>query len=197
MFPIVVAAAAVTAAEPVNLLSWFSDVQWEMLVSRKYGHAVEFIRVTVSPEGAPLNCTVEATSGVPALDKLTCEAVIKHGSFRPARLPDGRPTYGVYRQSVVWADLPAFEYTKPVDIEIQVDRLPNGLKNPVSFALEFMVDAAGKRSSCQPVSKRMHKDLATIACQQILNAYPAPPAIGSAGDPVESIQTAFVSFVEP
>jgi TonB family protein len=148
-------------------------------------------RVTVTPEGRVQDCTIETTSGVPELDKLTCERVMQRARFRPAKWPDGTPAYDVYRRSVLWADLAAFKYSNPVDVEIKVSRMPKGVRAPVNLA----VDANGRRSSCEAPDRAAHPTLVSLACQQILANYPAIPARNEAGVKVPSIQNATVSFV--
>jgi TonB family protein len=187
-------AAHLVAAQPIEPIDWFSDLQWERLVSQKGGHATNLVRVVVTPQGKPDDCIVEVTSGIPELDRQTCSLVMQRARFKPARGLDQVPVYGVFRKDFLWADLDAFNYSRPVDLEVVVSRLPKGLRAPIAYSLTFAVDAAGKKSTCNAAEK-MDPLLASIACEQIIANYPAVAAHTSAGAPVSSIQSARVSFV--
>jgi hypothetical protein len=188
-------AAQLTAAQPVQAANWFYDLAWEQRVSQKGGHALNFIRVIVTPDGRPQDCAIEVTSGIPDLDKETCALVMKRGRFKPARWADGKPAYGVYRKDVLWADLDQFEYSRPVDVEINVSRMPKGVRAPVSFPVNFAVDASGTKSSCQTPQRNVHSMLLDVACKQILASYPVSAARSAQGIAVPSVQNALVSFV--
>ena len=188
-------AVQLTAAEPIHVANWFSDLAWEERVSQKGGHALNFIRVIVTPDGRPQDCKIEVTSGIPDLDKETCALVMKRGRFKPARWADGKPAYGVYRKDVLWADLNQFKYTRPVDVEINVSRIPKGARAPVSFPVNFAVDATGAKSSCGTPERNVDSTLLEIACKQILDSYPVLAARNVGGAAVPSVQNARVSFV--
>ena len=100
------------------------------------------------------------------------------------------------RESIVKApaDLDAFRYSRPIDIEVAISRMPKGLHAPIAFSLTVVVDAAGAKSSCEP-AERMDGSLASIACKQIMDNYPVTRAHNVAGASVPSVQNALVSFV--
>lgn len=186
--------AQLTAAQPIHIANWFSDLAWEQSVSQKGGHALNFIRVIVTPDGAPQDCKIEVTSGIPELDAQTCALVMKRGRFRPARWADGKPAYGVYRKDVLWADLDQFNYTRPIDVEINISRMPRGGRARVSFPVNFAVDAAGAKSSCETPERNVNSTLLAIACKEILDSYPVVPARNAQNIAVPSVQNALVSF---
>ena len=188
-------AVQLTAAKPIDPVRWFYDADWEKLVASKGGHGLTLFRVTVTPDGRPQDCVIETTSGVPELDRLTCERVLQRARFRPAKWADGTPAYDVYRKSVLWADLAAFEYSFPVDVEIKVSRMPKGARAPMKLTVTFAVDASGRRSSCEALDRNANPTLVSLACQQVLANYPAIPAKNRAGATVPSIQNATVNFV--
>lgn len=187
-------AAQLTAAQPIDPVRWFYDADWEKLVGSK-GHGLTLFRVTVSPDGRAQDCAIEAASGVPELDKLTCDRVMQRARFRPAKWADGTPAYDVYRRTVLWADLTAFHYSFPVDVEIKVSGMPKGVSAPTKLTVNFAVDAGGRRSSCEASDRDANPTLVSLACQQILANYPAIPAKNQAGVAVPSIQNATVSFI--
>ena len=187
-------AADLVAAQPVNIGSWFPDLQWEERVSKKGGHAITFVRVTVAPDGKPENCKIETTSGMPDLDSEACALIMKRARFKPARGMDGTPAYGILRKDILWADASAFQYSRPVDVELTISRLPKGIPSTNSFTLLFAVDEKGGKSVCK-APKRMNPTLAAIACKEVIENYPAIAAKTSAGAAVPSVQNVIVSFV--
>lgn len=192
-----VLAAHVTAARVNYSAPWFRNIPaaaWESFV-RKPGYGLVLYRITVTPKGRLQDCKIEASSGSPGLDDLTCHTVLKGGGFWPAKWTDGTAVYDIWRQTFLWAGREKFDYSQPVDLEIQVDRLPSGLKSPLSLELNFAVDTNGSKSSCESPAKDADPALVSIACQQLLTSYPAVPAKDDHGTPVRSIQNAFVSFV--
>ena len=189
-----VLAAQLVAAQPIDPENWFSSLPWDRLVSQKGGHALNLVRIVVAPDGKPDDCQIEVTSGIPELDRETCSTIMRRGRFKPARSADHREAYGVYRKDLVWAYQSAFQYSRPVDIEIQVSRLPKGIHAPVGFSMTFAVDAAGTKTTCEP-GVNMDPTLAFIACKQITENYPVIPARTATGASVPSIQNALVTFV--
>jgi TonB family protein len=189
------AAALLTPPEPINPVAWFSDANWQQLLAGKTDHGLVRIRVTVSPAGEGQDCFVEATSGLPKLDSLTCELVMKRARFKPAKWNDDKPAFAIYRRNVLWADGDSFDYSRPIDVEVSVDRLPRHVHSPVAVGVRFAVSADGTRSSCEAADKDANPALASIACQQVLASYPAIPARDANRNPVSSIQNAVVSFV--
>ena len=54
----------------------------------------------VSPDGLPLRCTVEQSSGHPSLDNAACAAIMRHAQY--AALPAGQVTVRRETRRVVW-----------------------------------------------------------------------------------------------
>lgn len=187
-------AAQLTAAQPIDAATWFEDTNWQQLIPGKKGFGLELFRVTVKPDGKPQDCKVEVTGGTPELDKLTCQQVMSRGEFKPARWADGTPAYAIYRNNVLWADAPAFDYQRPIDIRIEINHLPRGMHPPVSFSVDFAVSPDGKISTCQTADRSIDAALAAIACQQVTQSYPAIPVQDETGKPVASIQNVTVEF---
>jgi len=188
-------AAQLTPARPVDPVAWFKDTNWQRLIPGKKVFGLELFRVTVKPDGKPQDCKIEVTAGTPELDKLTCEQVMTRGQFKPARWADGTHAYAIYRNNVLWADADAFDYQQPLDLKIEVNHLPRGTHSPVSFTVDFAVAPDGKISLCQVADRTTDSALASIACDQVTQSYPAVPARDEEGKPVASIQDVKVGFV--
>jgi len=62
-------------------------------------------RVTVNPDGKPVDCHIMQTSGHKDLDDVTCADMVKRGRFKPAQDKSGRPLVSPYVFRVTWATL--------------------------------------------------------------------------------------------
>ena len=160
-------------------------------------------RVTVRPDGKLQDCAIELPSGIPALDKHTCQIFKRRARFTPARIDDV-PSYGVYRTVIIWAvtnqSMPP-EKPELADIDLVVERLPAGLKSPVRVGVLFEVSEDGSKSGCaaNEVSGRMVQNdpaLVSVACDQIMRQYRATPAMDAVKRPTRSVQNALVTFYE-
>ena len=141
---------------------------------------------------------------VPQLNEYTCNIIRRRAKFRPA-LFEGSPTYGVYRtviRYIVADNQPGTTQLRFPDIELDVERLPEGLKSPVSVKVAFAVDANGEKSNCNADettdSKYFERDpfLVSLACREVMARYRATSARVS-GQPIASIQNATVDFLIP
>ena len=200
-------AAQITAAAPESPARGFSsDDVPRLLLSRGSGLWWVPVRVTVAPDGRILGCEVEAAANqIPALNEHTCRIIRVRASFRPATL-GGVATLGIHRTSVMFAvaDAPwdTSRASNP-DLDVSLNRLPQGLQSPTLVKVVFAVDPVGAISSCaadgtasfeQRVNN--HPDLVNIACDQVVNRLHATPARIS-GSPVASVQNAVIRFSAP
>jgi TonB family protein len=62
---------------------------------------VEYL-VDVDAEGTLRSCEILTSSGHGRLDRATCELMIQHARFEPARSADGRALESMIRGTVVW-----------------------------------------------------------------------------------------------
>jgi TonB family protein len=60
----------------------------------------------VDEKGAVADCSVDDSSGVPALDTMSCYVVKNRAKFEPARGSDGKPIRSAYTETVVWRIAP-------------------------------------------------------------------------------------------
>lgn len=56
----------------------------------------------VDEKGQVADCSVDQTSGIPALDTMSCYVVKKRAKFEPALGPNGKPIRSAYTERVVW-----------------------------------------------------------------------------------------------
>jgi hypothetical protein len=194
-------AAQLSAPQPLNPSRWWSSA--EMPTSVKYDGVTRKVltRTTLKPDGSIMRCDVEGPSGDPKADLLTCAIIVKRGKFQPARDVDGNPVYGVYRETVIWAVVgpaDAADDAPIADLQLTVSKLPKGVKSPATVRLMFVVDQSGQISNCvaepTPDIPSANRQLAGLACQQLIKSYTATPAKDAQSTGVLSVQDAAVVF---
>lgn len=190
------------APQPVEYTSWWSPSEMPRSILDQGGTRKVLTRTTVKPNGSILRCEVEATSGDPKVDLLTCAIIVKRGKFVPASDKAGNAIYGVYRQTVTWAVVPLGEQAESDargDVELTVSKLPAGIKSPATVGVMFAVGEKGRPSECAvgPNSDPTNEPLAAVACQQLVNGYAPVPATDENGVVRPSVQNAKVRFVLP
>lgn len=69
------------------------------------------VRFVVEADGRVSRCSVDRSSGVPALDERTCALIVERFRYEPSRDPDGRPVRATIVQNHTWMihDLPPDE----------------------------------------------------------------------------------------
>ena len=163
------------------------------------------IRVTVSPQGKPIGCSVIDSTDIASLDKASCEIMLKRGKFTPAHDAAGQPSYGVIRTSVPWyigfnpADMRAIEArNRPPDIDIvvAVAALPAGLAAPLALLADVQVSATGRITGCNAeAGGAVPAELAQLACVQARTLGRPQPARDGSDAPVASVQQLKLAFV--
>ena len=92
--------------------------------------------LSVDAEGAVTACRVTASSGVQALDDLTCRLIGERARFTPATNVRGRPRPGTYANRVRWVA------PKPE---------PQLIPSPGALVISYIVEKDGTKSSCEIV----------------------------------------------
>ena len=189
----------VIAAGPATPLPWYDIDDYPMKAFERGWKGVTVMSVLVGPDGRPVDCLIEKSSGFEALDRQTCYGAMKRARFSPARGPDGMPTYGLYRSQVVWSrpDQDFVQRDPGPDLEVTVKALPAGTQRPAAVKIAYFVDSQGNPSSCTPLpdSLAQPKPLIDAACAELLARVPRAPVAASSGI-VPAVKTAAVVFVE-
>lgn len=86
--------------QPLNRLFSPGDYPSSALYKQEYG-AVRVVFL-VNEQGKVSDCSVEVTSGVPALDLMSCYVLQSRATFSPAEAPDGKPIRSGYCQDIRW-----------------------------------------------------------------------------------------------
>ena len=89
-----------TAERGTDPSVWITDDDYPADALNRGEQGTVTIAWEVSPDGLPLRCTVEQSSGHPSLDTAACAAIMRHAQF--AALPAGQVTVRRQSRRVVW-----------------------------------------------------------------------------------------------
>jgi len=190
-------AGTVVAATPITKEPWFEFRDYPMKAFEKSAEGVTRFELLISPEGKIVDCKILSSSGNAELDETTCYLTRKRAQFRPARGENGAPAWGVYRSQALWA-LPDHRLIAPPapDLEVSVNKLPDGAKQPPAVKLAYAVDPQGNTSSCtmMPSSLQQPKVMIDVGCRELLGSEKGKPVVGPSGQPVSAIKSGAVLF---
>jgi TonB family protein len=190
---------AVVAATPITPQPWFEFTDYPMKAFERNAEGVTRFEMLISPEGRVAGCTVISSSGDEELDRASCFLSTKRAKFRPARNLDGQPVWGTFRTQALWA-LPEHHIVAPPapDLEVSLNALPDGTKQPPAVKLAYAVDRQGKPdlASCtmMPSSLQQPQLLVQLGCKQLLESTPQTPVTDPSGQPVAAVKTGAVLF---
>ena len=198
MFPLLLAAAAVLPASPIEQQKWFTSQEHPKTALAVAERGFVAYTIDVAPDGSALRCEPQDKGD---LDRKVCELVMKRARFRPAADDQGRPVFGVH-EAVASFLLPGKGRARPdrSKLAVMVDRLPDGVAGPAFARVAFLVDAAGVISQCTNAAGEQRRfqqsvpALAPAACDAVVKDYRPAPVRDAAGIPVASVQSAMVRF---
>lgn len=85
-----------------NPANWATTSDYPIkALSAESGGTVRFMAI-VGIDGKPTQCKIALSSGVPELDTVTCQLVMRRAQFRPAKNEKGEPVTGYYINRVRW-----------------------------------------------------------------------------------------------
>ena len=190
---------AVVAATPATPQPWFEFKDYPMKAFEQNAEGVTRFELLIAPNGAVADCKVTSSSGNAELDKTSCFLASKRAKFRPARGLDGRNVWGTYRSQALWA-LPEHRLISPPapDLEVSLNQLPDGTKEPPAVKLAYAVDLQGTPNpdSCTviPSSLQQPQVLVQLGCKELLERSPRSPVIAPSGQAVPAVKTGAVLF---
>jgi TonB family protein len=157
-----------------NPADWirFNDFPAEALREKK-GDAVAF-RIAVNAAGAPVNCSIEQSSGSRRLDGAVCDQLMRNGRFQPARNAEGDAIDGQWTSRIRLAN------STPSTLPDQV-----GLSYDAEF--EYRVDRDGKAIGCRSIRS---VSIPPVNCSDALGKRViTPPSSGKFNGGVITIHT--------
>ena len=188
------AMSSVIAAAPAGPSTWYLGDDYPIEAFERRWEGATLFQLTVDPNGRPVHCAVEVSSGHGLLDKRACSIAMKRARFMQALSSRGTPAYGVYRTRLNWALDPANFAQSEIgpDFEVSVSRLPDGSSGPVSVKYAVEVDAAGNPVACNPFPGS-HKTLGELGCAKLKQDYRKTVSTPD-GRTVAAVQTAWITF---
>jgi TonB family protein len=191
-------AGSVIAATPATAQPWFEFKDYPMQAFEKRWEGVTKFELLIERDGSIADCKVTESSGHEILDQRTCFLASKRAKFRPAHGPHGELAYGVYRSQAVWVfpERTMLNANPGPDLEVSVNKLPEGTLEPPVVKLAYAVDAKGNAGSCSLMrsAPKQPSALVEVGCQQLLQRVSHTPLVAPTGQPVTVVRTAAVKF---
>ena len=209
MFPMLAAAAAFTAPVPAMTNDWFSPVyDWPKTGIGRNELVVVEAEITVNRNGYMERCTGHVRSGNPQMGPYVCSRLKLRNVFEPARDPDGKRMFGVYRNFVVLfnggRDSKEFPPYRATDFDIAAAAGKDAARR---FFIQFAVDPQGRPSACSLVKEAgfglgrhaqvIDPAIVERACAEVATRMRLEPARDRKGAAVASVQNALVGIIEP
>lgn len=190
---------SVTAAAPTKELPWFEFHDYPMRAFEKHQEGVTRFELLVDPNGRAANCTITKSSGFEELDVKTCKLASFRARFAPARSANGQAVYGLYRSQAIWV-FPenVLPNTAPgPDLQVSINKFPQGTVDPPVVKLAYMVDQQGQVSGCGALhgERAQPQALVDLACRELPGKLRISPAKTAEGQPIAAVHTAAVEFV--
>lgn len=188
------AMSSVMAAAPAGPSTWYLADDYPVQAFERRWEGATLFQLTVDPNGKPVHCTIEVSSGHEMLDKRACSIAMKRARFMQALSSSGTPSYGVYRSRLNWALDPAYFAQSEIgpDFEVSVSKLPDGSTGPVSVKYAVEVDASGNPVACSAFPGS-HRALGELGCEKLKKDYRKTVSMPD-GRTVAAVQTAWITF---
>jgi hypothetical protein len=75
----------------------------------------------------------------------------------------------------------------PVEVALQVNKIPPGFHEMQTFHLRLMVDATGAMKRCEVDETRLSAQVQQLLCREV-NAETIPPALDASGKPIDAVR---------
>lgn len=100
-------------AKPIgNPADWFATDAYPPAARNAGQEGRTVFKVQVDPLGRIMECDIVETSGSMLLDNATCDQIVTHGRFAPARNASGQAVAGTWQSAMRWqlvAAAPTFD----------------------------------------------------------------------------------------
>lgn len=208
MIALLAAAAAFTAPVPAMTNDWFSPVyDWPKNGIKPNELVVVHAEITVNRNGYMERCAGHVYSGIPQMGPYVCSRLKLRNVFEPARDPQRKRMYGVYRNFVVLfhpgPDKKAFPRNhRSSNFDIAAPAGSAASKR--GFFIQFAVDTEGRPSACSLVREAgfglarhrqvVESAIVERACSELPRRMTIAPARDRKGTAVPSVQNALVGI---
>ncbi|PHP17614.1 hypothetical protein CG471_21810 [Sphingobium sp. IP1] len=196
-------AAALANSTPVDTgRSWLTARDYPADARKRGEEGILWFVILVSPEGRVVRCDIVQSQLSSELNEKTCSLVTARAKFRPATDETGAPIYSEWQTRMEWF-LPSQRQpsttqsiTMPVDMEIQVQKLPKGAREK-SVGLVVKIDTDGHVTHCQGIKPdKNDAKLVNVACTQA-RALTMESGKDNDGRPIPFVRAMLVAFRTP
>lgn len=102
--------------------SWVTSEDYPSEALRRGQEGKVAMVLTVGPDGVPRSCTVNQTSGSPALDQGSCALLMQRARYKPPLDSAGRPVEVTYLRNINWVIPRGVDgLSVPVTIQAEAD----------------------------------------------------------------------------
>jgi hypothetical protein len=162
------------------------------------GAASVKVKITISPEGLPVRCDIAFANGPRSNGERLCAMVLERARYSPALARGAGPMAGI---AYVWSQwskgrwlgsaAPSWD---PVELALEVSRIPAGFREMDSFQLRVVVDAGGRLQGCEVEEAGLAPRAKALLCREV-EAETLPPALDSTGAAMASVRPVRVRLV--
>lgn len=177
------AAAIALPTEPEAIVApkdWFSAIDLSGVSPER--SAKTTFEISIDEDGRAVGCEIVLRSGVEAIDKRVCIAVVAKATFVPARDASGDAAPSVIRKRVAWLSTETgnAQWFEEPDYVVEATSVSGRSEPVVSVALSYR--ESGEIGACHVLKSSSDASLDERACDVARARHPDYPVITIAGD---------------
>jgi hypothetical protein len=196
MFLLMLAAAQQAIALPV-LRSGPLEPNFRAAMNEGGAASVK-VKVQVSPEGDPVRYDVAFANGPRANGERLCAMVLKNARYSPPSARSAKPMAGIV---FIWGQWSKGRWLgstpppwDPVDLALEVDKIPTGFREMDLFHLRVAADETGRVQECEVEEARLAAQAKALLCLEV-GRETVPPVLDSKGVAMASVRPLQVRLV--
>jgi hypothetical protein len=162
------------------------------------GFASVKVKVVISPEGVPVRCEVVFVNGPRGNGDSLCAVILKEARYSPALTATAGPVAAI---AYIWSQWDKGRWLgsaapewDPVDLALQVNKMPPGFRDMSTFQVRVAVDSTGRLQACEADEARLSRQARDLLCQEVARET-IPPALDESGAAVPSVRPVRVRLV--
>ena len=155
------------------------------------GSAATKVKLVISPEGVPVRCDVAFSNGPQANGEALCATLRREARYSPALDENGKAIAGI---AFVWSQWNQGKWLgaaapdwDPVEVALEVNKIPSGFHEMQTFHLRLVVDSAGTVKRCEVEEARLSEQVKQLLCSEVNNEN-IPPALDENGKAIEAVR---------
>lgn len=155
------------------------------------GSAATKVKLVISPEGVPVRCDVAFSNGPQANGEALCAMLRREARYSPALDENGKAIAGI---TFVWSQWKQGKWLgaaapdwDPVEVGLQVNKIPPGFYEMQTFHLRLVVDPTGIVKRCEVEEARLSAQAQQLLCREV-NRENIPPALDENGKAIDAVR---------